>query len=107
MVTKKILKTIFKLRRATEAEWEEKNPVLALGEPGFAYDVYGLKIGNGETPWHDLEYIGATIEEIKEIVSTMQVEDLADGADYAKKEYVDEMFENLVLDCGTSTTVIY
>lgn len=107
MVTKRIYKTIFKLRRATEAEWEEKNPVLALGEPGFAYDVYGLKIGNGETPWHNLEYIGATIEEIKEIVSTMQVEDLADGADYAKKEYVDEMFENLVLDCGTSTTVIY
>lgn len=107
MVTKKIYKTIFKLRRATEAEWEGKNPILALGEPGFAYDVYGLKIGNGETPWHNLEYIGATIEEIKEIVSTMQVEDLADGADYAKKEYVDEMFENLVLDCGTSTTVIY
>lgn len=107
MVTKRIYKTIFKLRRATEAEWEEKNPILALGEPGFAYDVYGLKIGNGETPWHNLEYIGTTIEEIKEIVSTMQVEDLADGADYAKKEYVDEMFENLVLDCGTSTTVIY
>lgn len=107
MVTKRIYKTIFKLRRATEAEWEEKNPILALGEPGFAYDVYGLKIGNGETPWHNLEYLGITSEEIKEIISTMQVEDLADGADYAKKEYVDEMFENLVLDCGTSTTVIY
>lgn len=107
MVTKKILKTIFKLRRATEAEWEEKNTVLALGEPGFAYDVYGLKIGDGETPWHNLPYLGITTEEIREIVSTMQVEDLADGADYAKKEYVDEMFENLVLDCGTSTTVIY
>lgn len=106
MVTKKIYKTIFKLRRATEAEWEEKNPILALGEPGFAYDVYGLKIGNGETPWHDLEYLGITSEEIKEIVSTMQVEDLADGTDYAKKEYVDEKFENLIIDCGTSTTVI-
>lgn len=107
MVTKKIYKTIFKLRRATEAEWEEKNPILALGEPGFAYDVYGLKIGNGETPWNQLEYLGINSEEIKEIVSTMQVEDLADGTDYAKKEYVDQNFENLVLDCGTSTTVIY
>lgn len=107
MVTKRILKTVFKLRRGTEAEWEEKNPVLALGEPGFAYDVYGLKIGNGETPWNQLEYLGITSEEIKEIVSTMQVEDLADGTDYAKKEYVDQNFENLVLDCGTSTTVIY
>jgi hypothetical protein len=62
MVTKKILKTIFKLRRATEAEWNTKNPVLALGEPGFAYDVYGLMIGNGETPWLELEYIGITVD---------------------------------------------
>jgi hypothetical protein len=35
------------------------------------------------------------------------VEDLADGTDYAKKEYVDNEFENLILDCGTSTTTIY
>lgn len=107
MVTKKILKTIFKLRRATEAEWEEKNPVLALGEPGFAYDVYGLKIGNGETPWLELEYIGITVDQLMELLSTVEVEDLADGADYAKKEYVDQKFENLIIDCGTSTTVLW
>lgn len=107
MVTKKILKTIFKLRRATEAEWEEKNPILALGEPGFAYDVYGLKIGNGETSWSELEYIGITINQLMEFLSTVEVEDLADGADYAKKEYVDQKFENLIIDCGTSTTVLW
>ena len=39
MVTKKILKTIIKLRRATEAEWEEVNPILDVAEPGYAYDV--------------------------------------------------------------------
>lgn len=107
MVTKKILKTIFKLRRATEAEWEEKNPVLALGEPGFAYDVYGLKIGDGETPWLELEYIGITVDQLMELLSTVEVEDLADGTDYAKKEYVDQKFENLIIDCGTSTTVLW
>lgn len=107
MVTKKILKTIFKLRRATEAEWNTKNPVLALGEPGFAYDVYGLKIGNGETPWLELEYIGITVDQLMELLSTVEVEDLADGADYAKKEYVDQKFENLIIDCGTSTTVLW
>jgi len=106
MVTKRVLKTIFKLRRATEAEWEEKNPVLALGEPGFAYDVYGLKIGDGVRHWSELEYFGITSEEMLEILSTVDVEYLADGADYAKKEYVDENFENLILNCGTSTTVI-
>ena len=107
MVTKKILKTIFKLRRATEAEWNTKNPVLALGEPGFAYDVYGLKIGNGETPWLELEYIGITVDQLMELLSTVEVEDLADGMDYAKKEYVDQKFENLIIDCGTSTTVLW
>lgn len=107
MVTKKILKTIFKLRRATEAEWEEKNTVLALGEPGFAYDVYGLKIGDGETPWLELEYIGITVDQLMELLSTVEVEDLADGMDYAKKEYVDQKFENLIIDCGTSTTVLW
>ncbi len=106
MVTKKIYKTIFKLRRATEAEWEEKNPILALGEPGFAYDVYKLKIGDGTKHWQELEYFGITSEEVREIVSTMQVEDLVDGIDYAKKEYVDKKFENLIIDCDTSTTVI-
>ena len=106
MVTRKVLKTIFKLRRATEAEWEEKNPVLALGEPGFAYDVYGLKIGDGVRHWLELDYMGVSAEQIREILATVQVEDLADGADYAKKEYVDSKFENLIIDCGTSTTVL-
>lgn len=107
MVTKRILKTVFKLRRGTEAEWNAVNPVLALGEPGFAYDTYKLKIGDGVRHWSELEYFGITSEEIIEILSTVRVEDLADGTDYAKKEYVDQNFENLVLDCGTSTTVIY
>ena len=107
MVTRRILRTVFKLRRATVAEWEEKNPILSLGEPGFAYDINGLKIGDGIRPWLELEYIGTDESEIIEIVKTMQVEDLSDGADYAKKEYVDEKFENLVIDCGTSTTVLW
>lgn len=107
MVTKRILKTVFKLRRATEAEWNEVNPVLALGEPGFAYDVYGLKIGDGVRHWLELEYFGITSEQMLELLSTVKVEDLLDGTDYAKKEYVDNEFENLIIDCGTSTTTIY
>ena len=107
MVTKRILKTIFQLRRATEAEWNEVNPILALGEPGYAYDIQKLKIGNGKKPWLELEYLGASLAEIRELVSSMSVEDLADGADYAKKEYVDQKFENLIIDCGTSTTVLW
>lgn len=107
MVTKKILRTVFKLRRATEQEWEEVNPILDLGEPGYAYDIQRLKIGNGVDHWHDLRYIDISTSELLELVSQLSVEDLADGADYAKKEYVDQNFEDLIIDCGTSTTVIY
>jgi hypothetical protein len=31
----KVIKTTFKLKRATEAQWLEVNPILALAEPGF------------------------------------------------------------------------
>ena len=52
-----VIKTTFKLRRGTEAQWEEKNPILALGEPGFASDVNSLKIGDGIKTWLELDYI--------------------------------------------------
>lgn len=51
------LKTTFKLRRGTSAEWASKNPVLAQGEPGFEIDTLKLKIGNGQSAYNDLEYI--------------------------------------------------
>lgn len=50
----KIIKTTFKLRRGTWAEWQEKNPILAQGEPGFAYDTFTLRIGDGILPWTEL-----------------------------------------------------
>lgn len=49
-----VVKTTFKLKRGTAERWEELNPVLAQGEPGFAYDVNILKIGNGVDPWNKL-----------------------------------------------------
>ena len=40
-----------------ENEWAAMNPVLGLGEMGYATDVYGLKIGDGFTPWNNLPYV--------------------------------------------------
>lgn len=50
-------KTIFKFRRASKEQWENVNPVLREGEPGFEIDTGKLKIGNGILPWKDLIYI--------------------------------------------------
>ena len=54
-----IIKTTFQLRRGYEAVWERNNPILASGEPGYVIDKNALKIGNGVTPWNELEYVNS------------------------------------------------
>ena len=93
---KKHVKAIIQLRRATEPEWIEVNPVLRVGEPALSTDVYKLKIGDGQRHWSEIDYLGLDTSELIELLQ-----------DYATKEYVDEHIPNFdVIDCGTSTTVI-
>lgn len=54
------IKTTFQLRRGTEEAWEKNNPILAYGEPGFCLDKNSFKIGDGNTPWKDLQYINSS-----------------------------------------------
>lgn len=49
---------VLQLKRATAARWQEVNPVLAVGEPGFVMDENRFKIGDGTTAWDNLPYIG-------------------------------------------------
>lgn len=45
-----------KLRRGTAGDWATVNPVLSEGEPGIEFETNYLKLGDGVTPWNDLEY---------------------------------------------------
>ena len=54
---KKHVKAIIQLRRATEQEWIDYNPVLRVGEPALSTDKNSLKIGNGKDHWKDLPYL--------------------------------------------------
>lgn len=45
----KVIRTIFLLKRGTQAQWEKHNPILREGEPGFVSDKNKLKIGDGIT----------------------------------------------------------
>jgi hypothetical protein len=45
-----------KFRRDTASAWTQANPTLAQGEPGFEHDTGLLKIGDGATPWVNLDY---------------------------------------------------
>jgi hypothetical protein len=49
------------IRRDTTPNWDENNPVLLAGEPGYETDSYKIKIGDGTSKWLDLPYyVGAT-----------------------------------------------
>ena len=54
---KKHVKAIIQLRRATEQEWIDYNPILRVGEPALSTDKNSLKIGNGRDHWLDLPYL--------------------------------------------------
>lgn len=49
---------LIQLRRGTRAEWNARNPVLAIGEPGVETDTRRVKYGDGHLPWQDLPYGG-------------------------------------------------
>lgn len=44
------------LRRDIDDNWTINNPVLSLGELGYATDTNVLKIGDGATSWNSLDY---------------------------------------------------
>lgn len=46
----------FQLRRATEQQWIDTNPVLLQGEPAISTDTKQIKIGNGSN-WINTDYI--------------------------------------------------
>lgn len=51
------MKSKFYFKRGQSADWTSQNPTLGPGEPGFELDTGKLKVGNGKTPWNELEYI--------------------------------------------------
>ena len=74
-----VISTTFKFKRGTSKRWEELNPVLAQGEPGFEIDTGKLKIGNGTDAWVDLRYIGDSSE--SGIVSVQTIDMLPETGD--------------------------
>lgn len=53
-----IIQTTFQFKRGDAERWNELNPILAEGEPGFELDTNKFKIGNGINTWKELPYKG-------------------------------------------------
>jgi len=64
---------LIKLKRDYTANWTLLNPILSLGEPGYERDTGKLKIGDGVTPWVDLDYIKVDMDDV-----VIDPDDLAD-----------------------------
>lgn len=85
---KKHVKAIIQLRRATEAEWIEKNPVLRNGEPALSTDINKLKVGDGVQTWSELPYIDGILD--SEVTSTSNNAVTSSAIHYAISEVVED-----------------
>ena len=99
----KHVKAVIQLRRAEEQEWIDLNPVLRVGEPALSTDVYRLKIGNGHDHWSDIPYL--LENEYNEIMELIEHGMYDAGNGIIINERVISL-DDLILDCGTSTTNI-
>ena len=78
----------FSQRYADKNIWYELNPILAEGEIGIESDTGFFKIGDGKTPWNDLQY---------DISSTKLFK-----TDIDNKNNV----LGIIIDCGDATAAI-
>ncbi len=55
-MNEKRIKAIIQFRRGTSTDWEQINPILRVGEPGYATDLDKFKIGDGINEWNNLKW---------------------------------------------------
>lgn len=101
--TNKHIKAVIQLRRATEQEWIDLNPVLRVGELALSTDVYKLKFGNGHDRWLDIPYV---LEDQISIIEELIAHGVYDAGNGIVIENRVIGLDDLILDCGTSTTNI-
>lgn len=73
----KIVSITYQLKRGPQSVIEAKNPILAEGEPIVIFCEDGstkLKIGDGKTPYRELDYIGGTITQDPESGEIVEIE---------------------------------
>lgn len=85
---------VFRLRRGTTARWNEVNPVLDPGEPGYEEDSRKMKVGDGWTAWRDLPYLS--------------IDTPPDGSsDAAIAAHIADATPHPIYDDGPSLTLLY
>lgn len=101
--TNKHVKAVIQLRRATEQEWINLNPILRVGEPALSTDKDKLKVGDGKRRWSEIPYL---LEEQISIIEELIAHGMYDAGNGIVIENRVIGLDDLILDCGTSTTNI-
>ena len=89
------------VKRATDRTFREKNPILLRGEPGYEWNTHKLKIGDGETRWNQLPYIGDHTKP-KDGKSAYQI-----WLDAGNKGTIEDFLDSLIGEQGKSTYEIW
>ena len=97
-IKRRRVKAVIQLRRATEKEWINLNPILRVGEPALSTDVYKLKIGDGKRHWKQIPYLTSSGG------GEGGTEYVAGNGIIIENNIIE--LDDLILDCGTSTTNI-
>lgn len=124
-IRRRRVKAVIQFRRATEDEWIQRDPVLRLGEPALSTDIHQIKVGDGVTKWSLLPYLHGsgeggnatdylTLSNLPSINGVRLRGNLSGqelGLGYRAGNGIvienDEVrLDTLILNCGTSTTVI-
>jgi hypothetical protein len=82
-----------KFRRSYSWRWVLENPVLAEGEPGFETNTGRFKIGDGFTPWTELDYFVP--------------EEPTDASNATLADHVNSDLPHPVYDDGPSLELLY
>lgn len=99
----------FEIKRGTARQWAIRNPVLRGGEPGVETDTGIFKIGDGVTPWNQLDYY-LTQDHIFAMVQEMINNSPGGGGGVSYSDFqshIDSEDPHPVYDDGSSFILLY
>ena len=124
-IKRRRVKAVIQFRRATEEEWIRKDPILRDGEPALSTDINKFKIGDGIRPWSELPYqaggSGEGTSDYNSLLNLPRINGIQLKGDKSSEDLGIATYQagngiqinnneisldDLILDCGTSTTNI-
>ena len=94
------------LRNDTAESWENANPVLLKGEPGFDQTNRRLKFGDGATRWNDLPYVDPPVGVQEYEITGFDANNEPSGVLIEGKNYAinrDTQGKLVSITCGSTT----